>query len=259
EEKLAALGSEELYNLVGNVVRMAAQQQQQAQPQPQTTATTPTSAPTQQPASVSQAADTVEEFKIDLNEEDMDPEYAKAMKAMAGEINRLRKENLSTRQQVEAPQNAAQQAQAAHIERVNRFDKWAASKPEYQKLFGVGASLNMDPQSDLFKARNRVFTLAENMGVIWGADNEDQIYEQAAAMTFKDELINQAKIDGAKEVTKKLDKRAKNSMVRPTHRKTTQSDGKNEKERAANELWKLSKERGLGLVDDRDDVEDTIY
>ncbi len=104
-----------------------------------------------------QAVEEPEEFKLDP--EYQDPEVIKAFEVLD---KRHRAQNQKLQAQLdELSSHARRQAQTANQ---NEFDSWVNSLPkEYAEFLGAGLTIELDENSDAFKARNEVALAAGAM------------------------------------------------------------------------------------------------
>jgi len=168
----------------------------------------------------------VDEFKLDIKEDDYDEDdpTLKLLKGMESEINRQRKEmSESNSKQAEVTQatqrQSAIQAQNAFY---NDFDRTLnALSEEEQKLFGTGKGDDMKQDTPEFKNR---LTLLEEVDIIAGGYLQrgkevpeiSVLVDKAKKIAFSDEL-QKASLN---EVTNKIKKRSKSMVLKPSASQT---------------------------------------
>lgn len=187
-----------------------------------------------------------EEFKLDLDEDEFDPKLISAVKGMADEINRLRKEQFEQKKTGQGSQEAAQAR--ADMEFVQTFDTMIAELGDaYAPLLGKGTIDTLDPDSPQMKAREDVVDQMNATNASRMRRGEKPLdgkvaFQRAVAAVFPDKTNNIARHD----LSDKVKKRGKQIIGRPLSGKKP-VDTRTDEDRAVASVGELLDKRGLRL------------
>lgn len=180
-----------------------------------------------------------EEFKLDLNEEDYEPEVLTAFGTMTAEINRLRTELHGVRQESSSREQRDFE---------NRFDTMLGGLgDEFKPLIGDGPTASLGAADPTLQAR--IAIADEMMAMSAGyaqlgrpAPSDAELVQRAARAVLGDQVTQQATSSATRKVSGQLRDRSGKFVQRPTHRNA--KDSRTPIERAAEFVETFTRERG---------------
>lgn len=164
---------------------------------------------------------------LELDEELLEPEQAKAFKALAAQNKALREslERLSERLD-----GATKERESAEVSELQRQQtQWLDEQvgelgDEWADVFGQGTAETLDPKSDAWTARSELFDTIVSLRQGYArrglkVPDDAALFTRALRALHGERMVKQAKAGAREELAKEAKKRTRQGVGRPSHKR----------------------------------------